>query len=1228
MSVRSSLLPLALAGVLAGTAGCGNDSSSLSDGAGGEPVRVVFVGDTAAASLDAEAAAALEWLREQPQFTTRFLQLVDLPDARLQPDEVLWWHYAREQTLPSTALRQATTSAMRDHLQRGGNMLLSLLATPWLVALEIESVAPNAVGFQPGTHWARWGPEDDRLLSGLQSHRGHPILRRFWGGVLTAELQPERLYPTAVWEAEAWPRNGSVVGVGRRYIGLDPGRRVAIEYLPAVTGGGRALAVGEAMYFSDAANVNRTHLELFTADVLLYLGGQEPPAPPGAGVGGTGAVALPEDPADAPGETGEPAPQEGATPGSPRSASAPASLPGVLSATTYWTARTNETLWFDPPRSPGSESPLAAEVLENVVAARSGLLLEREQATGEPFDLASPRSLLLGTDTGTVDELWGSPLRVLRGLRFGIVEEEDVVWLADTDAVRFTARPEGNSFRYTLDGAVIDVHLAVPRDSTGLTAVLAVDAPAPVRIRAEWEVDQSMMWPREDNHLGDLLLGWSYTENAVVWRDAERVVEAWAGFSQPAAAALVGGRIPDADAPDSADDPDDGDTGEPPALSRTVAVDAIVDPSVSDSIAFVVAARADDETDPRAAFRAVRADPAAVWTTNANYWSGFLAETLTIASPDPTLNEAMRWAKVGLEAFRVTTPRMGTGLAAGYAAARRAEEDPWAAENDFLRRPGYGWYFGRDAVWTALAADAYGSSDLAADALRMLARYQDVDGKIFHEMSPGWVLHYDAADATPLFLLGLEHHVRTTGDRDLLRELWPTVRRAMLYLISTDTDGDGLIENTDVGHGWIEGGKFYGAHTTYYLAGVWAATLEATDRMAAWVGDEEMQLDASTRAAAVRETVNRDFWDPVGRYFLYGKRVDGSYMPYRTIMPAVPALLGVVDRDKLRPLADMMGSAEITSDWGTRMAESSSPDYDPARYHQGSVWPLYTGWAALASYTARRPLTAFFQTYSNLRLVRQGSLGFIPEALHGDVMEPAGITQHQAWSHAMTVLPLIRGLLGVRPDAINGVLQVHPQLPGGWRELTAQRVRVGDNAFNITVRREDEASVFEIDRVAGSESIQLDLMLPFPRRVLVNLDHDRTSGVAIPDGEDIVDWTTEKQVRVVATLTEDQGVVVFRHSPFPEVVQPLPAPSTGAASESLRILDGRFVTGSLNVKVEGLAGRTYRFNVTVPWAVAQVAGPRGSRVINPGPGRAIIETVIPGPGENFRTADLTISFRR
>ena len=1196
------------------------------------PVDVVFLGHAAESGLGPEGAAALAWLRDQPAFTTTYTQLTDLAGVRVPPGSVLWWHYADNVALPSVALRAETVAAVKTHMEAGGALFVSLLATPWLLPLGIEAQAPDTVGFRPAADWARWGPEDDRILAGFQSYRGHPLLRRFWGSVFTAWMQHERVYASAVWTGDNWPRDGSVIAVGRRYIGLNPERRVVVEYTPAADRAGHVLAVGEGLYFADEKNENRVHLELFVADSLAYLAGRTPPAPAGARIASTGAPALPAETTMTDSDPVVPEPPSTSEPTTPPDEPGADQLPGVLGATTYWEPRQSGTRWFTPALRSASPAVLDPAPLESVLAARSGLALERESSAGESFDLYSPRNLLTGRDTGRIEELWGYPLRILRDLRFAVVGDDDTVaWLDETADVRFTARPEGNSFRYTLEDAVIDLHVAVPRDRVGLVSVLAVNSSEPLRIRAAWEVDHGTMWPREAEHLGDLRLGFSIGDDAIVWRDQAGIMDAYAGFSEMVTGGDLGGRSI-SPAEDGGPPPPDAAVVAAPTPGqqprRVVWIETDVPAGEAAHLTFVVAAKADDQANARSNFRAALADPAAIWTANANYWRGFLAETVAIASPDPTLDEAFRWAKVGLEAFRMTTPGMGTGLGAGFASAKRAEDDAWAAENDFLRRPGYGWYFGRDGVWSAFAADAYGGSDLAEEALRLLARYQDVDGKILHELSPGWVAHYDAADSTPLFLLGLEHHVRTTGDRELLRELWPSVRRAMDFLDATDTDGDGLIENTNVGHGWIEGGKFYGAHTTLYLAGVWTATLEAVARMAEWVVDDDLQQGTAERAESARQAVNEGYWDPLERRYRYGKRADGTYMSHRTILPAVPALLGVTDRDKTRPMIETFGSAEITSDWGARMAPRSNPDYDPSGYHDGSVWPLYTGWTALAAYGARLPLTGFLHAYSNLRLVRQGSLGYITEVLNGDVLEPAGVTEHQAWSHALTILPIVEGLMGIRPDAVNGVLRMHPQLPGGWRELAVQRVRVGENAFNVTVRREDETSAFVIERVAGNEPIQFDLALPFPRAALVNLDHDSTTGVAIPGGESIVNLPTEKQARVLATLTETEGVVAFRHSPFPEVIQPLPAPARGATSQSLRIVESRFTAGALNVRVEGLPGVPYRFSIATPWPVRNVAGPRGSSVANPGPGRALIDIVLPGLSSEYQRADIIIEFRR
>lgn len=1219
---------------------------------------MVFLGAGARSSLAGESLAAWEWLQSRPEVDARYLQLADLPVASLAHGAIVWFHHARSPELPSTAMRPEALDTVRAHLQGGGGLLLSLMATPWAVPLGLETRPPNRIEEVPGTDFVRWSEDDDRLLTGFQSYRGHPVLRRFWGGTYTSTPGHARRYAVARYEGDAWPERGRVVAVEKRYIGLATDRRTLVEYPSGPERSGRVIAAGEGLWFDDPGNRNREQLETFTLDLFTYLAGDLPPAPHGATIPSTGATALPAT--ETAGDTSSVAPPL-ASEERPQTAPTAAELPELLAATSYWTPSEREVRRLSVSSETAPMPASGAGLLEAVTASRSGLLLEAPASSAVPFDLYGPRTLLTGTQAGHVDDLWTYPNRALRELDFALLGPDGTLLrLDDPDAVRtFVARPEGDTLRVTKGALSLTLHLAVQRERGGMVALLEFAAPGPARLLAAWEADHGLMWPREAEHLGDLLLGWDDTSGAALWRDGEGHFHAIGGFGRQPDAVVVGGGLEEllteiagpvasaaeeessAEPAPAQETPGDGESeadtpGAEPAggavdetlPSARVAVSIPVDPSRDVVVPFVVTAGPEDDERTRSDWRAALEDPAAVWSDNANYWRQFLGDTVDIATPDPTFDEAFRWAKVGLEAFRARTPGLGTGLAAGYAASRDPEVDTWHAENDFLRRPGYGWYFGRDAIWTALAADAYGGLDLTSETLRFLARYQDVDGKIFHELSPSGVIHYDAADSTPLFLLGLEHHVRTSGDRELLRTLWPAVRRAVAFLETTDTDGDGLIENTGVGHGWIEGGRFYGAHTTFYLASLQAATFEAVERMAGWVPDDELAATMAGRGARTREILERDFWDPLRRTYQYGKRADGGYMPIRTILPAVGMSLEVLNETRVRPLLDLFAGSEISTDWGSRMAERSNPDYNPEGYHDGSVWPLYTGWTSLAAYRNHRPLQAFSQLYANLRLYRAGSLGHMPEVLHGERFEAIGVTQHQAWSQAMALLPAVEGMLGVRTDAMAGRLRLHPHLPAGWNRVVVTNLRMGEHRFKVTLVREEESTRFEIERTAGGDPVQLELSLPFPRSVLVNLDRDATQGVVLVDPETIVDRASEKEARVVVTPTESTAVVVFRHSPYPQVVPPVNTPEPGAESQGLRLIDSEYRNRQLTVRLEGLPGRTYRFLVATPWPVTAVVGVPGAAIAIPGPGRATIELRLPGESTAYQRAELRIDFGR
>src|SRR5204863_5754537 len=218
-----------------------------------------------------------------------------------------------------------------------------------------------------------------------------------------------------------------------------------------------------------------------------------------------------------------------------------------------------------------------------------------------------------------------------------------------------------------------------------------------------------------------------------------------------------------------------------------------------------------------------------------------LAETTSVVTPDERINEAFEWAKVGIDKGVVENPQLGRGLVAGFRTAGESE------------RPGFAWFFGRDSMWTALALDSYGDFRTTRDALDFLRKFQRADGKIPHEISQSaalipWFTDYpypwNSADATPLYVVAHADRFRATGDLAYVREAWESIVKAWRFTAATDTDGNGLVENTKFGHGWVEGGALYPPHEEIYMQGVWIEACRGLAEMAEATGDAALAAEA------------------------------------------------------------------------------------------------------------------------------------------------------------------------------------------------------------------------------------------------------------------------------------------------------------------------------------------------------------------------------------------------
>ena len=124
-------------------------------------------------------------------------------------------------------------------------------------------------------------------------------------------------------------------------------------------------------------------------------------------------------------------------------------------------------------------------------------------------------------------------------------------------------------------------------------------------------------------------------------------------------------------------------------------------------------------------------------------------------------------------------------------------------------------------------------------------------------------------------------------------------------------------------------------------------------------------------------------------------------------MPAVPMWWGELDDARAQSELDHLGASALATDWGTRLLSEASELYDPLSYHHGSVWPLFTGWTAMAAYRYGRPHVGYQALLANADLRSRTALGYVTELLSGDYLAAFGrSSHHQVWSEAMVATPL------------------------------------------------------------------------------------------------------------------------------------------------------------------------------------------------------------------------------
>jgi glycogen debranching enzyme len=429
--------------------------------------------------------------------------------------------------------------------------------------------------------------------------------------------------------------------------------------------------------------------------------------------------------------------------------------------------------------------------------------------------------------------------------------------------------------------------------------------------------------------------------------------------------------------------------------------------------------------------------------------------------------------------------------------------------------PWFSTVFGRDALITAMQC-LWAAPWIAESVLKYLALHQAVEvnprreaepGKILHEMRHGEManlnevpfgLYYGSVDSTPLFVLLAGMYFDRTGDKEVIKAIWPNLLAALDWIDQYgDADHDGFVEYQArserglVQQGWKDShdAVFHSDGTLAEApialcevqAYVYGARLAAA-RIAESLGQTELAQKQVLQAQKLQQKFESEFWDEnLGSYVL---ALDAKKQPCRvsTSNAGHALFTGIASPERAVRLAATLLEEKLFCGWGLRTVASNEVRYNPMSYHNGSVWPHDNSLiaAGLARYgykeQAGRLLAAILEASTFMELNRLPELfcGFHKRpGVEGPTLYPVACSP-QAWS-AGAVFLFVNACLGMTFSVASKTVHFSkPHLPGFIDEIKLTGLRIGDAGMELKVHRVSGGVNVEVMDRRGECGVEVD----------------------------------------------------------------------------------------------------------------------------------------------------------
>ena len=201
----------------------------------------------------------------------------------------------------------------------------------------------------------------------------------------------------------------------------------------------------------------------------------------------------------------------------------------------------------------------------------------------------------------------------------------------------------------------------------------------------------------------------------------------------------------------------------------------------------------------------------------------------------------------------------------------------------------------------------------------------------------------DDLDINAFFIMRIDRYFKVYPSAEMPEAWWNALTAAADWLISRDTDGDGIPVQNSFWGDWKDVKGIEGRKYSPFSALIYEAAMRAMHKMADKLGHAELASKYANAAERADKFINLSItegglWN--GEYYVQ-RWSDGSVNDHLLQDQTIGILMGVVDAERAESIFNALNNKSLTA-YGICETFPYYPvefGYAPATYHNGAVWP-------------------------------------------------------------------------------------------------------------------------------------------------------------------------------------------------------------------------------------------------------------------------------------------------